>query len=191
MPRMNLVRCLKCNEVIGADQNIKFIEECNSCHNSKTKVKANKNHWSKSIKGSAKELPSPYNKFIFRSLWERNIARWLCLYNREWTYEQRTFSFSGYDRKPFQYLPDFHLTKDNTFYEVKGYLNSAGRSKIIRFRKVYPEEFKLLKAIVSKNNKKGILFFKNMDIPILFYEDIKLDYKKRVSDLKVQDNWED
>jgi hypothetical protein len=82
------------------------------------------------------------------------------------------------------YLPDIYLSKTDEWVEVKGYLDAAGRSKLRRFKKYYPEEFAKLTVIISKSNKANRVFFNKLGVQnILFYEHLMLLYSNKT-------NWE-
>lgn len=84
---------------------------------------------------------------FFRSAWEANYARYLNLLRQhgkiaDWKYEPRTFLFEGVKRGPFTYTPDFLVIENDgreEYHEVKGWMDSASKGKIKRFRKYYPE----------------------------------------------------
>ena len=83
-----------------------------------------------------------------RSSWEANYARYLNLMIangsiEDWEYEKTRFGFDGVKRGPYFYIPDFKIIfKDGSheWHEVKGYMDSKGRSKIKRMAKFYPDE---------------------------------------------------
>ncbi len=194
--RKNLVRCLKCHVIVGADPNIKQIDSCYRCHQGKGKKNKIKqtaaSGFAKTKKGPARDLGDLGNQ-NFRSGWERNFARWLVAKKVDWTFERVSFTFSAspttgksYKRKPWVYIPDFYDTKADILYEVKGYLRSEDRSKIKRLKANYPKEFKTLVAVLSKGNKKARLFYGQQKVPMLFIEDIKKEYQSLVK----EDNWE-
>lgn len=193
--RFNLVRCQQCKKVVGADHNIKEVERCYRCHKGKP-ARNNKqtaaSGFARTKKGPAPDLGT-IGQQNFRSGWERNFARWLTIKKAKWTFERVSFTFqispsSGkpYKRKPWVYIPDFHDTDSDILYEVKGYLRSEDRSKIKRLKANYPEDFKKLKAVCSKNNKKAISFYRAQGVPVFFIEDCKSEYQK----LSKVDHWE-
>lgn len=192
--RLNLVRCIQCNKVIGADYKIKEIEKCLPCHRDKKEgiKQTASSAFARTKKGPALDL-GELGRLAFRSGWERNFARWLVANKINWTFERVSFTFSispktgkSYKRKPWVYIPDFYDTDSDILYEVKGYLRSEDRSKIKRLKANYPKEFKKLKAVCSKGNKKAKLFYGQQGVPVIFIEDIKSEYKKLVK----EDNWE-
>lgn len=83
----------------------------------------------------------------FRSAWEANYARylnWLCRQKKikDWQYEPRVFRFEGVTRGPYTYTPDFAITTLDgsiVYHEVKGWMDSASRSRLKRFARFYPE----------------------------------------------------
>jgi hypothetical protein len=201
--RFNLVRCKVCKKVVGADLQIKEVERCSLCHKNKGKKLSSKegtsNPFSKVRNGPAPDLPKKYRdrEDFFRSSWERNFARWLTVRKVDWTFEEFNFPMKinpdtgkWYPRKPWGYLPDFLEVKSGTIWEVKGYFRSADKSKMRRFKKHYPEEFKKLKVCLSKSNKTAQKFYKKLGIPCIFYEDIQQEYKKIIRNSKQKDYWE-
>ena len=191
--RLNRIRCSKCNRIVGHDSVIKIIEKCPSCHSGKPKKKRTNTlsgSFSKTKKGRLMDLPKEYQNYSFRSGWEMNFARVLVAQKKEWTYERMSFTFTQnpktnkpYTRKPWVYIPDFYEVEADTLWEVKGYLRPADRSKMKRFKVNYPEDFKKLKACLSKSNKSAIAFYKHLGVPMVYYETLKAEWADKV-------NWE-
>jgi hypothetical protein len=178
------VYCAACGKILGTDPKVVKIEKCCFCRTKKRKkkrIQTAAGGFARVKKGPAKDLPEKYRSISFRSTWERNFARVLCARGVEWTYERAVFSFHGFSRRPFQYIPDFHETESDVYWEVKGYLRSEDRSKMKRFRKQYPEDFKKLKACLSKSNKKGVEFYGKMGIEMVFIEDLKAEWTGKVA----------
>jgi hypothetical protein len=118
---------------------------------------------------------------FFRSGWEANIARVLNYKKIKWEFEPVVFSFleHGIKRGTVSYCPDFKWK--GVYLEVKGYLDSRGRTAIRRFKKYYPEEFKKLKAIVGSPNTKADKFFKELEVPIYAYmRDLDKEFKNKL-----------
>ncbi len=44
------------------------------------------------------------------------------------------------DGKTITYTPDFYLPEQDTFYEIKGWMDQASAEKIALFRTQYPEK---------------------------------------------------
>jgi len=133
------------------------------------------------------------NNLFFRSGWEANIYRMFKLDKTvaKIEYEPQDFTFwqFGHHKGTVVYTPDFRVTyKDGSWIwiEVKGGLmKQPDRTKIKRFRKYYPEEFKHLVAITPGLSSKTAQFFTNEGIKILYYyPDLNKKYKKTI------DNWE-
>jgi hypothetical protein len=193
--RFNLVRCRQCKKIVGADHITKEIERCYRCHKGSGARRGQKvtavSNFARVKKGPAPDLPEGYRNYIFRSGWERNFARWLCLKGVKWTFERVSFPFVGYKYKPHIYIPDFYEVENDVIWEVKGYLRPDDRSRMTRFKKVYPEEFKKMKVCLSKSNKRAIAFYQKMDIFMLFIEDVEAEYKRLVSRTRgTEDHWE-
>ncbi len=198
--RFNQVKCKQCGKIVGADHEIKTIERCLVCHKGKKAPKINTaSPFAKVKKGPANDLPKKYRdkNYDFRSGWERNFARWLCLKGINWTFEEFNYPMKidpktgkWYRNKPWGYLPDFLDIDSGTIWEVKGYFRSKDKSKARRFKKHYPDDFKKLKVCLSKNNKVGYKFYSKMGIPIIFIEDVKIEYHSLIAEKKKPNNWE-
>ena len=88
--------------------------------------------------GRAADLGDQY----YRSMSERNLARWLNWlkaegYIKDWLYEPMKFVFP----KGAGYIPDFCIfCLDDTFvyWERKGFMSAASRNKFNRMAKYYP-----------------------------------------------------
>lgn len=107
---------------------------------------------------------------VCRSAWESDVLRVLQLWNIQFEFEPRVFSFPLDARgKSSAYLPDIYLNKTDEYIEVKGMLDSRGRTKLRKFKKFYPEEFKKLTVIISKSNKQNKLFFRKLGVGQILY----------------------
>lgn len=199
--RLNRVKCSKCGKIVAADPIIKTVEKCIACHTKKRPKKSGTvvSAFSRVKKGPALDLPKRYRdkKYDFRSGWERNFARWLCIKGIAWSFEEFDYPMKinpstgkWYRNKPWGYLPDFLETKTGTIWEVKGYFRSKDRSKIRRWKKHYPEDFKRLKVCLSKTNKVAQRFYGAMNIPMIFIEDVKVEYGRLVAKKKRPNRWE-
>lgn len=80
---------------------------------------------------------------FFRSSWEANVARYYNFIGVKWQYEIKEFMFPV-KRGCISYKPDFYLPELDKWVEVKGYMDSKSKTKLNRFQKYYPEEFKKL-----------------------------------------------
>ena len=107
-------------------------------------------------------------KIYYRSLWERNYARFLEYQKqsemiKDWEHEPQTFWFEEIKRGVRSYLPDFKVIQlDGTHYwvEVKGFYDSKSLTKIKRFRKYYPSESLIIidaKWFTSNNQKMRMI----------------------------------
>ena len=87
-----------------------------------------------------------------RSAWEANVARVFIHQGKQFTYEPETFTlpvpsnmhaFFG-DVKNIGYIPDFHITGTNEYYEVKGewynYRGQEAMAKVVLFQMVHPDK---------------------------------------------------
>lgn len=79
------------------------------------------------------------NGQYFRSIWEANYARYLNYMGIKWEYEPQTFFFTGVTRGTMSYLPDFYLTNEKIYVEVKGWMRPTDRTKLKRMAKYHPE----------------------------------------------------
>ena len=127
-----------------------------------------------SKKGFRKDL-----KKFFRSKMEANVARY---YSKiHWEYEGQEFEFKGIKRGNRFYRPDFYLPAYDLWIEVKGYFRPGDKTKLRRFKRYFPEEFKKLRFVIpdkyAKDKANGeIMDFLLDDLKINF-EDIE-DYKE-------------
>lgn len=131
-----------------------------------------------------------------RSSWEANMLRLFKsgrIKLKDAKYEPQIFSFTQYvppKGQALSYMPDFQVTKGKKQFwvEVKGnWLRGADRTKLRRFKKYYPDEFKKLIAVVSSKNTKTAKFFQELGVPdnqILEYNQLKKQHSKEVP------NWE-
>ena len=180
------VQCSICKKTVGKDSRIRVIDTCFSClkynktSSNKGRPRTAAEAFSRTKKGPASEIEYPYNKYVFKSGWERGFARYLLKKDKHWEYETQkcTFPFSNVNRAPFIYLCDFYLPEEDVYYEVKGLFRSIDRSKLRRLKKQYPERFKRLRFVCSKNNKPALSFCTSYNIQTLFIENLKLEFPK-------------
>lgn len=118
------------------------------------------------------------DNLFFRSGWEANVYRWFKhgdLASVE--YEPYTFTFFQFGHKSgtTHYIPDFKITDRSgnvKWVEVKaGYMKPQDKTKIRRFKKYYPDEFKKLTFITKNSKCKSAEFFKSQGVPVLAYYD--------------------
>lgn len=129
---------------------------------------------------------SDLDGLVVRSNWEANFIRVLNLFNIHYEFEPIVFKFPPTPAgKPTSgYLPDIYLRATDEYIEIKGYLDSRGRSKLRRFKKHFPNEFAKLTVVISRTNRTNLLFFTKLGVKqILFYENISQLYANKV-------NWE-
>lgn len=133
--------------------------------------------------GKRQDLVTETFNGFFRSNWEANIARWLNYQKKKWTYEPEVFLFKEVKHGTTSYCPDFKV--GDHWIEVKGYIDTKGKTAIRRFKKYYPEEFKKLQAIVGSANTAAAKFFESEGIPIIGYiSTINKEFKNIIP------NWE-
>jgi hypothetical protein len=132
--------------------------------------------------------------FFVRSGWEANMMRYFKSRHSPWgraKYEPKLFSFTEWEKpkgRALSYSPDFQVTDKKTnkkhWVEVKGnWLRSFDKTKLRRFKKHYPEEFKKLIAVVSSKNTKTAQFFKELGVPdsrIVEYNELKKKYSAKI-----------
>lgn len=105
-----------------------------------------KNPYSRARGGKRADLDNRY----FRSAWEANIARYYNFIGVKWEYEPKTFIFQNITRGSVSYTPDFYLPDTDEWVEVKGWFDGKSKTKLKRFAKQYPEEYKKLSIIQEK-----------------------------------------
>lgn len=140
---------------------------CGHCFNAK-------NTYSNLDAGPDYYLPVGYQHIMFRSGYEKTVARWLILNNHlNFEYEQKRFKFPKEEIKdgPKSYLPDFYIPQLNVYIEVKGHLSNIDKERHRRFKKYYPGE--RLWAVISKKNKDARLFYEILAERTFFIEDLK------------------
>lgn len=130
---------------------------------------------------------------FLRSGWEANVARWLKHKKYTYMYEPKVFPFFGVPGQKdvkhgtINYVPDFRIDKgkDYKWLEVKGMLKASDKTRIRRFKKYYPDEFKKLVAVVGSKSTKAAKFFQEMGVPIMaYYNDLNKEFKDSIP------NWE-
>ena len=102
-----------------------------------------------SRKGKREDLGGQY----FRSNQEANLARVFNHLGVRWQYEPKEFEFPVPRGNRF-YTPDFYLPDLDRWVEVKGWLDEQSLTKLRRFKKYYPDEFKKLQLYISTDDKK-------------------------------------
>ena len=108
------------------------------------------NPYSRARGGKRKDL----NDIYFRSAWEANIARYYNFINVKWEFEPKTFIFKNITRGSVSYTPDFYLPEEDKWVEVQGWMDGKSKTKLSRFKKQYPEEYKKLQLITEKEYKE-------------------------------------
>lgn len=94
------------------------------------------------------------NNVYFRSSWEANIARYYNFVGIEWQFEPKIFVFEKIKKGCVSYTPDFYLPKEDRWVEVKGWMDDKSKTKLKRFEKYYPNEYKRLEIITGKEYKE-------------------------------------
>jgi hypothetical protein len=126
------------------------------------------NVYSKSKKGKRIDL----NNIYFRSKTEANYARYLNFIKHAWEYEPKTFYFSEIKRGQISYTPDFYDKTEDRWIEIKGWFQPKAITKIKRFKKYFPDEYKKLKIVTQ--SKKSFNIAVMLSIPLIDnYESIE------------------
>lgn len=132
-------------------------------NNTLNPMKNQSNPYSRTKSGKREDL----DNIFFRSSWESNIARYYNYIGVKWEYEPKTFIFETIKRGCVSYTPDFYLVDEDKWIEVKGWMDDKSKTKLKRFKKYYPEEYKKLQLITSKEyneiKKKMSKFIKNWE----------------------------
>ncbi|MCF8009450.1 MAG: hypothetical protein K9K32_06760 [Halanaerobiales bacterium] len=113
-------------------------------------VKHNKGSIYSDAKGGKRE---DLNGQYFRSAWEANYARYLNFVGEKWEYEPKEFEFEEIKRGTRFYTPDFYLPNKDQYVEIKGWFRRKDKTKLKRFKKYYPEEFKKLILVIDRKFK--------------------------------------
>ena len=123
-------------------------------------------------------------KQYFKSKMEANIARYYRYTGVLYIYEYQEFEFKGIKRGSRFYKPDFFLAVVNQWVEVKGWFRKSDKTRLKRFKKYYPEEFKRLRFIIpdmysrSKANGKMINFL---------CDDLGIDFEEIISYKEIEE----
>ena len=96
----------------------------------------------------------------FFSRWEANFARILNLLKVKWKFQPKTFEL-----KTQKYTPDFYLSGEDTYVEIKNFLSEYSRKRDSEFRELYPDiKLKLiLKVDYLELQEKFSLLIKNWE----------------------------
>ena len=73
-------------------------------------------------------------KQFFRSGYEKDVAEFFATNNIDYFYEPAEFKIKG-----ATYIPDFYLTRYDSFVEVKGLWNPSSKSKYSKLKDKYPK----------------------------------------------------
>ena len=74
-----------------------------------------------------------------RSSWEADMARVFRYLGWEYQYEPQTFELVKDDGKKFTYTPDFFVPEQNTWFEIKGWMDNVSAEKTALFQEQYPQ----------------------------------------------------
>ena len=95
-------------------------------------------------------------KQYFRSKWEANMSRYYNFVNIKWTYEPQEFEFYKIKRGSRFYKPDFYLPDIDVYIGVKGWFRPQDKTKLRRFKRYYPEEFKKLWFVIYDKYSRSV-----------------------------------
>lgn len=133
-------------------------------------MRGRSNPYSRTRSGKRTDL----NDTFFRSRTEANYARYLNFMKVEWVFEPKDFYFDDVRRGCVSYTPDFYLPKEDRWVEVKGWFDPKSKTKLKRFKKYYPEEFKKLTIVTESYTKDTMAFLQGLCVPVVEqYRDIK------------------
>lgn len=131
-----------------------------------TILRCNRDYGNKSKGGTRKDLG-----IYVRSCWEANMCRYYSFISIKWEYESKTFFFndSPFIKKKIKkgtlsYTPDFYLSEQDIFTEIKGWFRPKDKTKLRRFKRYYPKKFDKLIFVIydkysrSKANGESIKF---------------------------------
>lgn len=127
------------------------------------------------------------NQF-FRSSWEANCYRYF-KQRKDITrieVEPTDFSFApfGIIKGTVSYTSDFKVhmkSGDYIWVEVKGFLRRQDKTKLKRFKKYYPEEFRKLTYITASKKVAATKFFDELGVPAFcYYQDLKKEWKEKI-----------
>jgi len=142
----------------------------------------------KEIRSKIGKRPDCDGQF-FRSSWEANVFRLLKTKKRVKLieYEPKDFTFwqFGHHKGTVSYTPDFRVTyRDGSieWIEVKGGLmKQPDKTKIRRFKKYYPDEFKRLVAITPGPKSKTAAFMREQGVKIKwYYPELNKKFKNQI-----------
>jgi len=117
-------------------------------------------------------------KQSFRSKMEANVARYYKYFGELYIYEYMEFEFKGIKRGSRFYKPDFYLAVVNRWVEVKGWFRKTDKTKLKRFKKYYPEEFKILKFIIPDKYARDKA---NGEMIKFLCDDLGIDFEEIIS----------
>lgn len=120
-------------KTVSAEARIKMSESKKGSLNPRfgKKTKHGKRHWYKCPNGKIVSM---------RSTWEAAYAEHLDSEGVKWEYEPKTFILA--DGRA--YTPDFYLTNEKVWVEVKGWLTTEHKSRMKQWQKDNPNEFLIL-----------------------------------------------
>lgn len=192
MGRRRKIKCNKCGKplfFLPSGYDMSFAIVCVECDGKKSDKKKSKPvetataKFARIKKGPRLDIHPTYS---FRSPTEANVARIFELTGTKWLYEERVFVFPDRKIRPFQYIPDFEVTKGTKefppgWYEVKGWMNSESKGKLRTFKSKYPEEAAKMTVILYRSSeKKNIEFCKKLGFKVMFFDQLTKEFAARI-----------
>lgn len=109
-----------------------------------------------------------------RSKMEANVARYYNYAGILWKYECQEFEFKGIKRGSRFYKPDFYLPGLDQWVEVKGWFRKTDKTKLRRFKKYFPKEFRKMYFVIPDKYSKSK---SNGEMIEFLCDDLKVDFE--------------
>lgn len=100
------------------------------------------NFYGKQYHGKGQWYIRNSSRIWMRSSWEIKLATYLDAHNINWEYEPKRFPITyiyNTEEKNGTYAPDFYITKEKYYIEVKGYWRDDAQAKYEAFIEQYPQ----------------------------------------------------
>ena len=156
--------------------------ECDGKKNGKKKPKTVRTASANFARAKKGKRPDVHPTYSFRSATEANVARVFEYTKVKWNFEERVFTFPDRKVRPFQYIPDFEVTKGTKlfpvgWYEVKGWMDSKSRGKLRTFKREYPEEAAKMTVILYRSSeKKNTEFCHKLGYKTMFFDQLTKEF---------------
>lgn len=113
-------------------------------------------------------------KQFFRSKMEANVARYYEHQMICWQYEALEYEFKEIRRGSRFYKPDFYLADLDLIIEVKGWFRKTDKTKLRRFKKYYPSQFRKLRFVIPDKYARDKA---NGEIMQFLIDDLRIEFK--------------